>query len=462
MEVFCVRVSATDMKNYFGKYLKECEKKDIYVTKNDKIVAKLSRYEDNLRGHLAFNEGNAAYSYSGKRVSYEEFLNITEGNEERYEYIDGEVYLLASPGLTHQIVHSNLYKKFIQWFEGKPCQVLSAPFDIILNNEETKSKNVVQPDLLVTCDHNEKTNSKDRYMGVPSLVIEILSPGTRSRDMVKKLNVYLEGGVNEYWIVDSRMEQVIQYHFVEKQLEKMMTYDRSMTIKSQHFIGLEIDVTDILRRYNYMDIDPDKREGAEGYISEMASLYGEYKGKKYTYKDYVEWSQDERWEIIEGIPFNMSPAPSTKHQEICMALSGEFYVYLKGKPCKVFPAPFDVRLPEKGESVDEASNVFQPDLVVICDPEHLDEKGCKRGADLVVEVLSPYTAKKDVIRKFQTYERFAIREYWVIRPDEETVMVYKLEEDKKYGRPEIYGSRDKISVGIFNDFTIDLDDIFRE
>jgi len=243
-----MKVNATDMKNYFGRYLKKCAEEDIYITKNDKIVAKLCSYDDGMEGHLEIKEGSAAYNYSGKRVSYEEFLKITEGNEERYEYIDGEVYLLTSPGFTHQSIHSNLYKWLLLWFEGKPCRVLSAPFDVTLYNEETKSKNVVQPDLLVTCDHKETTNSKDRYMGVPALVVEILSPQARSRDMVKKLNVYLEGGVNEYWVVDPMEEQVILYYFIEKQLEQMIIYKQPEVVKSLHFKGFDIAVADIFEK----------------------------------------------------------------------------------------------------------------------------------------------------------------------------------------------------------------------
>lgn len=243
-----MKVSATDMKNSFGKYLKKCKEEDIYITRNDRVIAKLSSYEDTKDGYMAIKEGSAAYSYSGKRISYEEFLNITEGNEERYEYIDGEIYLLASPGFTHQNIHANLYEKLILWFSGKKCRVLSAPFDVTLNNEEIKSKNVVQPDLLVTCDHHETTNNRDRYMGIPSLVIEILSPETRSRDLVKKLNVYLEGGVNEYWVVDPQNEQVILYSFVDKQLDQMITYKLSETIKSLYFKGLDIAVAYLFKK----------------------------------------------------------------------------------------------------------------------------------------------------------------------------------------------------------------------
>ncbi|NSW89409.1 MAG: Uma2 family endonuclease [Firmicutes bacterium] len=240
-----MKVKATEIKNHLGKYLKMCAEEDIYITKNDKIIAKLVKYNDVSEGHVLVTEKGAAYSYSGNKISYEEFLKITEGNEERYEYIDGKVFLLASPGMIHQIIHSNLYKKLILWFEGKKCRVFSAPFDVTLYNEETKSKNVVQPDLLVTCDHKESTNSKDRYMGIPSLVIEIQSPQTRSRDMVKKLNVYLEGGVNEYWIVDPQERQVIQYHFTEKQPCRIIVNQYTDTIKSLHFKGLEIAVADI-------------------------------------------------------------------------------------------------------------------------------------------------------------------------------------------------------------------------
>ncbi len=243
-----MKVNATDMKNYFGRYLKKCAEEDIYITKNDSIIAKLSSYDNTKNGYMTIREGSSAYSYSGQRVSYEEFLKITEGNEERYEYIDGEVYLLASPGFTHQSIHSNLYEKLILWFSGKTCRVLSAPFDITLRNEETKSKNVVQPDLLVTCDHYETTNSKDRYMGIPSLVIEILSPETRSRDMVKKLNVYMEGGINEYWVIEPVKEQVILYSFISKQLDQMVTYKQSEEVNSIYFKGLDISVTDIFKK----------------------------------------------------------------------------------------------------------------------------------------------------------------------------------------------------------------------
>ena len=240
-----MKVSATDMKNYFGKYLKKCEEEAIFITKNERIIAKLSHYDDPSDGYLMIKEGSAAYTYSGKRVTYEEFLKITEGNEERYEYIDGEVFLLSSPGMKHQIVLSNMARILLNWFNGKKCRVFAAPFDVTLINEEIENKNVVQPDLLISCDYNEQRNEKDRYTGIPALVVEILSPQTRSRDHTKKLNVYLEGGVSEYWIVDPKKQKVVQYYFVEKQLTEMITYGYQDMVKSIHFEGLEVSAADI-------------------------------------------------------------------------------------------------------------------------------------------------------------------------------------------------------------------------
>jgi len=242
-----MRVSATDMKNYFGKYLEKCKEEAILITRNDRVVAKLSSYEEQSDGYLMFKEGSAAYAYSGRRVTYEEFLQITDNNQERYEYIDGEIYLLSSPGISHQLIHANLYGHLINWFKNRKCKVFSAPFDVTLVNEELKSKNVVQPDLLVSCDYLENHDEKDRYTGIPALVIEIISPGTRSLDQVKKLNVCLEGGVSEYWTIDPRDRKVTLYNFVNKQLEDMKLFSFPDVVKSIFFTDLEVPTADIFR-----------------------------------------------------------------------------------------------------------------------------------------------------------------------------------------------------------------------
>ncbi|MDX9871768.1 MAG: Uma2 family endonuclease [Clostridia bacterium] len=251
-----MKVSATDMKNAFGKYLKECEKEAIFITKNDRIIAKLSSYRDPSDDYFLVKEGSAAYTYSGKRVTYEEFLRITEGNEDRYEFIDGEVFLLTAPGTKHQIILMNMITDMISWFAGKKCRVFAAPFDVTLETdymeindegEKVESKNVVQPDILVSCDYKEQTNERDRYTGIPALVVEILSPQTRRRDQTKKLNVYITGGVSEYWIVDPKKKTVVQYYFADKEQVDLNKCDHPGIVKSFHFPGLELTTENIFR-----------------------------------------------------------------------------------------------------------------------------------------------------------------------------------------------------------------------
>ncbi|MFH0924886.1 MAG: Uma2 family endonuclease [bacterium] len=184
--------------------------------------------------------------------------------------------------------------------------------------------------------------------------------------------------------------------------------------------------------------------------------------KRYTYKDYLTWPDEERWELIEGVAYDMSPAPSRLHQGILMELSRQFANYLLDKSCRVYIAPFDVRLPEGNERDEDITNIVQPDLVVICDKDKLDDKGCKGAPTLVIEIVSPHTASKDMKKKFFLYERVGIREYWIIHPIDKTVMVFKLREDGEYGRPTMHSEKDKVEVDILGALIIDLDIVFRE
>ena len=180
----------------------------------------------------------------------------------------------------------------------------------------------------------------------------------------------------------------------------------------------------------------------------------------YTYGDYLTWPDDERWELIDGIPYNMSPAPTRSHQKISGELFKQIAIYLTGKTCEVYAAPFDVRLP-KGEEEDTLiDTVVQPDLVVICDPDKLDEPGCKGAPDWVVEILSPYTAAKDMKIKLNLYERVGVKEYWLVDPGNQTVQVYTPGDDGRYGRSEVYAAGDQVKAGIFSDLIIDLTAVF--
>ncbi|MCL6447287.1 MAG: Uma2 family endonuclease [Armatimonadetes bacterium] len=186
------------------------------------------------------------------------------------------------------------------------------------------------------------------------------------------------------------------------------------------------------------------------------------KKERYTYGDYLNWPEEERWELIDGVPYAMSPAPPRRHQEILGELYRQFANYLLDKACKVYLAPFDVRLPEGNEKDTEVKTVVQPDLVVVCDQSRLDERGCKGSPDLVIEVVSPTTLKRDLREKFYLYEKAGIKEYWVVNPVEKNVLVFVLGEDKKYGRHEIYFEDEQVRVKVLAGLTIDLREVFKE
>ena len=124
------------------------------------------------------------------------------------------------------------------------------------------------------------------------------------------------------------------------------------------------------------------------------------KHEKFTYNDYLKWSDEERWELIYGIAWNMSPAPTRKHQKISIKLLFQIEDYLKDKDYDVYIAPFDVRLPENKEDNDkETDTVVQPDLLVVCDKAKLDDAGGNGAPDWIIEILSPSTAVKDLNNK---------------------------------------------------------------
>ncbi|KGK81037.1 hypothetical protein DP73_21870 [Desulfosporosinus sp. HMP52] len=185
-----------------------------------------------------------------------------------------------------------------------------------------------------------------------------------------------------------------------------------------------------------------------------------YNQSLFTYQDYLTWPEVERWELLNGKAYNMTPAPSRKHQEISGQLHTLFNNYMKGKQCRVYAAPFDVRLPQVHETADQTSTVVQPDLVIICDKHKLDDRGCIGSPDLVIEITSPSTFQKDLKEKFNLYEKVGVREYWIVHPEEKTISVFQLTKEGKFSRPEVYIEKDSIAVGIFQDLIIDLQDVF--
>lgn len=189
----------------------------------------------------------------------------------------------------------------------------------------------------------------------------------------------------------------------------------------------------------------------------------------YTYRDYSLWPDDERWELIDGVAWNMSPAPATKHQRISRILTTKIDTFLKNGTCEVFAAPFDVTFPDfAGQEESDIRTVVQPDLSVICNPEKLTDKGCTGAPDLVIEILSPYTSKKDLNEKFRLYEREGVSEYWIVDHESRYVQVFVLGENGKYdeGRviPPVMLKNDRsdrlVESIVLNGFSIYIDDLF--
>ena len=181
--------------------------------------------------------------------------------------------------------------------------------------------------------------------------------------------------------------------------------------------------------------------------------------KNYTYEDYLNWPDDERWELIEGAP-HMQPAPSWQHQAITFELGRQFGNYLIGKSCKAFTAPFDLVISEDAIEESKAKNVLQPDLLVICNKSGLKGTGYFGVPDLIIEVCSPSTIRNDKVFKFNKYEEAGVKEYWIVEPEGKFISIFTLQENKRYGRPEIYTEVDKVKVGIFQELIVDLKVVF--
>jgi len=192
----------------------------------------------------------------------------------------------------------------------------------------------------------------------------------------------------------------------------------------------------------------------------MASTVGSLAlDKYYTYADYKEWelAEGERYEIIYGEVYAMS-APNTYHQSILMELSRQISNYLTGKPCKVFPAPFDVRLFYTDDESDDT--VVQPDITIICDRKKIGPEGGRGAPDFIAEILSPSNTAIEMQRKFQLYREAGVREYWVLDPEHETLHVYDFKDNAIF--PRTYRSTETAKVGIFEDLEIVLEPVFAE
>jgi Uma2 family endonuclease len=181
---------------------------------------------------------------------------------------------------------------------------------------------------------------------------------------------------------------------------------------------------------------------------------------QYSYADYLKWKFEERVELIKGRLMKIT-AHNRKHQDVSMNLATSFKIFLKENRCKVYAAPFDVRLPKKG--VTESRQIFtvvQPDICVICDENKLDDKGCIGAPDLVVEILSPGNSVKEVRIKYELYEEAGVKEYWIINPVEENIAVLLLNKEGTFNGAKLYAGHNIIESVAVAGFTVNTNDIF--
>jgi len=174
--------------------------------------------------------------------------------------------------------------------------------------------------------------------------------------------------------------------------------------------------------------------------------------KKCTYKDYLEWPDDERWELIDGVAYTMTPVPSFRHQRIVGNLHTILNVNLRGKPCIPGIAPTDVILSEH--------DIVQPDIFVVCDKKKITEANIQGAPDLVVEVISPSTSLKDKREKKACYEKYGVKEYIIIDPVENYVERFYLEEDGTYSKGDIFGPKEVLPLTSLKEIEVALSEVF--
>lgn len=175
--------------------------------------------------------------------------------------------------------------------------------------------------------------------------------------------------------------------------------------------------------------------------------------RHYTYADYLNFPDDERWEIIDGVAYSMAPAPSSAHQDVSGELHAQVRTQLRGKPCKVFAAPFDVRF----EDSEKTDKVVQPDLLVVCDRSKITPRGLIGAPDWIVEILSSSTAGKDQILKRGLYEKHGVREYWLVHPVDRVVTIHRMGAEGQYGLSEVALLQGRLTVNAVPGIEIDWD-----
>ena len=183
---------------------------------------------------------------------------------------------------------------------------------------------------------------------------------------------------------------------------------------------------------------------------------------RYTFADCLTWEENEHIELIHGEAVMMAP-PSSRHQEISFEIGRQLGNFLDGKKCRVYPAPFGVRLFEQdGESPEDVDTMVEPDISVVCDRSKIDKYGCRGAPDLVIEILSPSSLRYDRFIKLGLYQRAGVREYWIVDPEYKAVQVFTLDSGGVFRISEEYGREDVARVNVLEGCFIDLSKVFSE
>ena len=183
--------------------------------------------------------------------------------------------------------------------------------------------------------------------------------------------------------------------------------------------------------------------------------------KSYTYADYLTWRFEEFVELIRGKVLRRMAGARQRHQSYSVNITTLVRSFLRGKGCKVFTAPFDVRLTRgTGEGDAQFRTVVQPDIFVVCDLSKLDERGCLGAPDWIVEIVSPGNVTHDTKTKFDLYEENGVREYWIVYPGEQTVVAYVLDEHGRYQPVGEYAEPGPVPVAAVPGLVLQWADIF--
>lgn len=181
-------------------------------------------------------------SNDNNNMTYEEFLKIDAESDDNLEFIDGQIYVMASPMVIHQRIVRRLAIELDRYFDGKECEIFISPLDVVLK-ENTKTHRV-QPDLMIICGKDKPKDTDKNFEGMPSMIIEILSPSTIRKDLIVKMDLYMRLGLKEYWIVSPQNLDIQIFNNLEN--EPMLFYNDRI-LKSKIFPDLEIDLKKIFK-----------------------------------------------------------------------------------------------------------------------------------------------------------------------------------------------------------------------